>query len=283
MSAFDADAQLRRGFGKDIDYEMLSVMPWTRLETVAEKFRDGRVFLAGDAIHCFSPTGGFGGNTGIADAVDLAWKLAAVLEGWGGPGLLASYEAERRPVALRNTSEAARNFVRLTSAGRNPALLDDTEEGRRQRAAVGELVRSETQLEWESLGIQLGYRYNGSPIVVPDGTPDPPDDSRDYVPTGRPGSRAPHAWLADGRSTLDLFGNGFALLRFDPSTDATRLLGAAETLGVPLTLSDIDDRAIGDLYAAKLAIVRPDGHVAWRGADAPDDPDAILRRIAGGE
>jgi 2-polyprenyl-6-methoxyphenol hydroxylase-like FAD-dependent oxidoreductase len=282
IAAFDAPAQLRRGFGIDIDYEILSVMPWTRLETVAERFGDGRVFMAGDAIHCFSPTGGFGGNTGIADAVDLSWKLAAKLAGWGGPGLLESYELERRPIAFRNTSEAARNFRRLTSAGCNPNLLDNSEAGRRRRAEVGERVRAETQLEWESLGIQMGYRYNGSAIVVPDGTPEPPDDSRDYVPSARPGSRAPHAWMADGRSTLDLFGDGFALLRFDPAASVEPLARAAAARSVPLTVTDIAGPGVRALYAAKLAIVRPDGHVAWR-ADVVSaaESEKIIRTISG--
>jgi len=199
MNAFDVHAALARGFGAEWDVEILSVMPWTRLQMVATSFRKSRVFLAGDAVHCFSPTGGFGGNTGISDGFNLSWKLAAVLDGWGGEQLLASYEAERRPIAFRNTGEAAVNFRRVMSAGKNPELLDDTPDGARQRAGVGEALRAETQAEWEVLGAQLGYRYEASPIDIADGTPPGPDDMQNYLPSGRPGHRAPHAWLADGR------------------------------------------------------------------------------------
>jgi 2-polyprenyl-6-methoxyphenol hydroxylase-like FAD-dependent oxidoreductase len=281
MDAFDAGAALVRGFGAEWDVEILSVMGWTRLQMVAASFRKGRVFLAGDAVHCFSPTGGFGGNTGISDGFNLAWKLAAVLDGWGGEQLLESYQAERRPIAFRNTGEAAVNFRRMMSAGKNPELLDDTPVGARQRAQAGEALRAETQAEWEVLGAQLGYRYEASIIDIADGTPSGPDDMQTYVPSARPGHRAPHAWLADGRSTLDLFGDGFALLRFDTGLDVTALLAAAAARAVPLTLFDIDDADIGALYEAKAAIVRPDGHVAWRGDEVPDNAGVLIARISG--
>jgi 2-polyprenyl-6-methoxyphenol hydroxylase-like FAD-dependent oxidoreductase len=281
MDAFDANATLARGFGAEWDVEILSVMPWTRLQMVANSFRGGRVFLAGDAVHCFSPTGGFGGNTGISDGFNLAWKLAAVLDGWGGEALLDSYEAERRPIAFRNTGEAAVNFRRMMSAGKNPQLLDDTAVGARQRSQTGEALRAETQAEWEVLGVQLGYRYEASPIDVADGTPSGPDDMQTYVPSARPGHRAPHAWLIDGRSTLDLFGDGFALLRFDAGLDVTALQNAATARRVPLTVFDIDDAEIGGLYEARAAIVRPDGHVAWRGDALPSDADMLIATISG--
>jgi 2-polyprenyl-6-methoxyphenol hydroxylase-like FAD-dependent oxidoreductase len=281
MAAFDAKAVLARGFGAELDVEILSVMPWTRLQMVAKSFRRDRVLLAGDAVHCFSPTGGFGGNTGISDGFNLSWKLAAVLDGWGGPRLLDSYEQERRPIAFRNTVEAAVNFRRMMSAGKNPDLLDDTGEGRRQRAEAGEALRAETQSEWEVLGVQLGYRYEASPIDIADGTPPGPDDMRDYVPSARPGHRAPHAWLADGRSTLDLFGDGFALLRFDSGLSAASLQRAANRQSVPLARFDIDDAEIGALYGARAVLVRPDGHVAWRGDRVPSDAEALIATISG--
>lgn len=281
MEAFDPVAALARAFGAEWDVEILSIMPWTRLQMVATRFREGRVFLAGDAVHCFSPTGGFGGNTGISDGFNLAWKLAAKLDGWGGPDLLKSYEQERRPIAFRNTREAAVNFRRMMSAGENSALLDDTDEGQRQRDEAGEALRAETQSEWEVLGVQLGYRYEASPIDVADGTPDGPDDAQNYVPSARPGHRAPHAWLADGRSTLDLFGDGFTLLRFDSGLDVDGLLAAAKSRSVPMVLVDIDDAAVGALYEATAAIVRPDGHVAWRGDVLPDGADGLIATISG--
>ncbi|NQV56072.1 MAG: FAD-dependent monooxygenase [Rhodospirillales bacterium] len=282
MDEFDADAALARGFGTDdLDYEILSVMPWTRLQMVAKSYRRNRVFLAGDAVHCFSPTGGFGGNTGVSDAFNLSWKLAAVLEGWGGPKLLDSYEHERRPIAFRNTGEAAKNFRRQMSAGENPNLLDDTDEGRRQRAEVGELVRSETQNEWETLGVQLGYRYEASPIDIADGTEATPDEFRTYLPSARPGSRAPHAWLAEGHSTLDEFGDGFTLLRFDQSHSIDGLQSAAKDNNVPLKCVDVKDEKIGALYEARFAIIRPDGHVTWRGDALPDDCENLIGKISG--
>ncbi len=282
MEAFDPDRALRIGFGADdIDYEIISTMAWTRLQLVADSFGRDRVWLAGDSAHCFSPTGGFGGNTGVGDAVNLAWKLAATIEGWGGAGLVASYEAERRPVAFRNTGEAAKNFQRLVSAGDNPDLLDDTPEGQVTRDRVGEAVRGETQKEWEVLGMQLGYRYEASPIIVEDGTEPTPDDSQVYVPTARPGHRAPHFWLSDGQSSLDLFGDGFALFRFDADSDAGPIMAAAEAAGAPLTLTDINDPDARELYQYSLAIVRPDGHVAWRGDAAPEDCAELFAVICG--
>lgn len=278
---FDADAALRQALGTELDYEILSVGGWTRLEMVADHFQQGRVFLAGDAIHCFSPTGGFGANTGIGDSVDLGWKIAAVLAGWGGPRLLETYELERRPIALRNTAEAARNFSRFTSAGKNLELLDDSPEGRRQRDAVGELVRSQTQKEWETLGIQLGYRYIDSSLCIPDGTPAPPDDSKIYVPSARPGSRAPHAWLDRDHSILDHFGDGFVLLKFDRQVNTEPLLTAARAIGIPVKIVEIDNARVADLYQRRLALVRPDGHVAWRGDAWPDKKPSQLGKIAG--
>ena len=281
LASFDADAALRRAFGTDLDYELLSVGAWTRLEMVADHFQRGRVLMAGDAVHCFSPTGGFGANTGVGDSVDLGWKLAAVLSGWGGAQLLDSYESERRPIALRNTAEAARNFSRFTSAGDNPNLLENTVEGQQQREAVGELVRSQTQKEWETLGVQLGYRYEDSPLCLPDGTPPPPDDSQIYVPSARPGSRAPHVWLDGDRSILDHFGDGFVLLSFDFTIDTGSVSAAARTNMIPFSVVEIADPEAASLYQRKLVLVRPDGHVAWRGDDVPTEPAPVLRRVTG--
>ena len=185
---------IRRAVGRDFDYELLSVMPWRRRELVAETFRSGpggSVFLAGDAAHAMSPTGGFGMNTGVGDAVDLAWKLDAALAGWAGPGLLASYTAERRPVAERNVREASGNLGRMLSPGPQPGLLDPGPEGAALRARVGRDLATAMLREWRTLGIHLGYFYEGSPICVADGTPPPSLDPAVYEPTARPGSRAP--------------------------------------------------------------------------------------------
>ena len=131
-------------------------------------------------------------------------------------------------------------------------------------------------------GATLGYRYEGSPIVVPDGTPEPPDDSMVYIPTARPGHRAPHAWLADGRSCLDLFDRGFTLLRLGVRpVESDALENAARSQGVPLAVHDVNGKAVIDLYQSRLVLVRPDGHVAWRGDAAPADAGVVLDRVRG--
>jgi hypothetical protein len=257
------------------------VTPWRRTQLVADAYADGRVFLCGDALHTMSPTGGFGVNTGIGDAVDLGWKLDAVLSGWGGVDLLASYEQERRPVGVRNAQAATANFKGWLASTDRARLLEDTAEGERVRAAVGRELLEATHAEWESLGVILGYRYEDSAICLPDGTPPTPDDLSTYLPTARPGSRAPHAWLRDGRSTLDLFGRGFTLLHGDNSRDETApLLKAAAAAGVTLTAQEIPADVL-ELYQARFTLVRPDGHVAWRSSSVPDDAEALVDLVRG--
>jgi hypothetical protein len=237
--------------------------------------------MAGDAVHMLSPTGAFGMNTGIQDAVDLSWKLAAVLQGWGGPHLLASYDAERRPIGHRNVREAAANFRRMTSPRPGPLILDQTSEGDTFRQRLGAEFTEIMRHEWFTLGVHLGYRYADSPICWPDGPP-PPDEPNRYVPSTCPGCRAPHVWLGSNRSTLDLFGRAFALLGFGAdATDIETLMAAARTRGVPLTFTAIDHAEAAALYERKLVLVRPDGHVAWRGDRAPEAALAVIDRIRG--
>jgi 2-polyprenyl-6-methoxyphenol hydroxylase-like FAD-dependent oxidoreductase len=275
-------AAIRRAVGVDFDYEVLSVVPWVRRELVATRYRQGRGFILGDAAHVMSPTGGFGMNTGVGDAVDLSWKLAAVFDGWGGPGLLDSFEAERRPVGVRNVAEASQNLRRMLSVGRNPALLDDGIEGARTRERVGRTFSALMRHEWLTLGMHLGYVYEDSPICEPDGTRAPTDDPMVYVPTSRPGSRAPHSWLADGSSTLDLFGPSFGLLGLGTDAgDAATLLDAAEQRMVPMRFIPLDEPEVLALYERKLVVVRPDGHVAWRGDRVPAAPLSLIDRIRG--
>ena len=275
-------AAIRRAVGCDFNFEILSVLPWVRRELVAERYGNGRGFIAGDAAHVMSPTGGFGMNTGIGDAVDLSWKLAAVLEGWGGEVLLASYSTERQPVAARNVAEASGNLRRMLSVGAHPDLLDATPAGAATRAEVGREFSETMRREWFTLGIHLGYRYDGSPICWPDGTPPPADEAKNYVPTARPGHRAPHAWLGDGRSTLDLFGRGFALLGFGAQpAEANPLLAAARQRKVPVGFHAIADPEIAALYERKFVLVRPDGHVAWRADAMPADALAVIDVVRG--
>ena len=213
--SIDRAALLQRAVGHPIDVEWQGLSIWARRSVVAERYSQGRVFLAGDAVHQLSPTGALGMNTGIGDAVDLGWKLAATLSGWGGLGLLASYDAERRPIGFRNVSMAAEFYLAHGEfADGIAAIEDDTEAGRQLRQRLGESLTRDVGRMFRTAGLQLGYRYESSPICIEDGTPPPPDDPETFIPSARPGSRAPHAPLADGRSTLDLFGRNFVLLRF---------------------------------------------------------------------
>jgi 2-polyprenyl-6-methoxyphenol hydroxylase-like FAD-dependent oxidoreductase len=272
---------IRRAVGADFPFEILSVAHWTRRELVAERYSRGRVFIAGDAAHVMSPTGGFGMNTGIGDAVDLAWKLEALLTGWGGEALAESFTLERRPVAERNVRESSANLARMLSPGLNPALCDDTTEGEATRKRVGAEFAAAMRHEWYTLGIHLGYRYDGSPIVWDDDAEAPLLEVARYTPTTVPGARAPHVWLSDERSTLDLFGRGFVLVRSTPDVDTSALEDAAAECGVPLRVETIGEPAVRDTYERDLVLVRPDGHVAWRGDEVPADPQAVLDRIRG--
>lgn len=280
LSHEEIAAAIRRAVGRDFDFEILSVMHWKRRELVAERFGTRRAFLAGDAAHVMSPTGGFGMNTGIADAVDLSWKLDAMLAGWGGDALAASYTVERRPIAERNVREASGNLARMLSPGANPALCDDTEEGARVRERVGREFSAAMRREWFTLGIHLGYRYDDSPICWPDGTPAPPMEVTSYEQTSRPGARAPHVRLRDGRSTLDLFGRGFTLLAFGGAETAPLERAAAER-GVSLQVVALDEPEVRAVYERMLVLVRPDGMTAWRGDAPPNDPGAVLDCVRG--
>ncbi len=282
--AIDAAAEVRRAAGRDFDFEILSAEQWVRRRMVADHYGRGRVLLAGDAVHVMPPNGGLGMNTGIGDAVDLGWKLAAVHQGWGGARLLDSYEVERRPVGIRQCDEAMRNFERYGSRRPVPGVLDETPAGEQVRAELRKRLSSGNRMAWDNpLHTHLGYRYDDSPICIPDGPPPPePEDARDYRPSSHPGGRAPHAWLADGRSTLDLFGRGFTLLRLGrDAPDAAPLASAAARPGLPLDVVALDEPTIAALYQRKLVLVRPDGHVAWRGDALPRNASELIDRVRG--
>jgi hypothetical protein len=254
---------------------------WTAGQAlVADSFGSGRVFLCGDAAHLFTPTGGFGMNTGIDDAANLAWKLAAAAQGWGGPELLASYEAERRPIAIRNTGAAHRLARNVGDVPMSPDLEEDSEAGAAARAEAGAFLAGFGE-EFASLGIQLGARYDGSPLVVPDGTEPPPDDPAVYVPASCPGGRAPHVRLADGTSLFDRLDAGFTLLCLAGTGNAARDLEAeARDRGVPFSLVEVGDAVARELYPRDYTLIRPDRHVAWRGDSLPG-PSGLLDRVTG--
>lgn len=287
LSSFDATVWVRRALGgskgPEIDFEVLSVTPWRRSEMLADNYVKARVLLVGDSAHTMSPTGGMGMNTGIQEVLDLGWKLQGVLQGWGGPALLRSYEIERRPIAQRNTSFSTQNFQAWQDTPDPRAVCDETPEGERTRLALGKRLRDSTRVEWESMGLQIGHRYDESPICISDGTAPVPDDFRIYVPNARPGARAPHVWLKDGRSILDLFGKSFVLLSFTEDNEAQveAMRSASAAKHIPFEVVTLDDEPeAARIYAAKLVLVRPDGHVAWR-SDGLDDAHHILDVIRG--
>jgi 2-polyprenyl-6-methoxyphenol hydroxylase-like FAD-dependent oxidoreductase len=288
---FNADRYMRRLIGRnDVLYEILSVMDWERRERVAQHYRDRRVFICGDAAHQNSPTGGLGLHTGLADAVDLGWKLIATLQGWGGNALLDSYEAERKPIALLNVQACTDEFVLLADLPGGPEIAEDSPAGAALRRRWAEAYRASSGANGPTFteNLRLGYYYEGSPICVPDGTPPIPYETAAFVPSARPGTRAPHAWIMEERlgakrSTLDLFGNNrFVLLRLGPEApEAGRVADAAATRGLPLAILDLSDPKLLELYQRPLVLVRPDGHVAWRADAVAHDMLGLIDRVRG--
>ncbi|WP_433831163.1 FAD-dependent monooxygenase [Actinoplanes sp. CA-015351] len=271
--AADPVGELRARLGADLRLNVLDVAYWQGRLGVAEAYRHGRVFLAGDAAHQFFPTGGHGANTGLADAADLGWKLAARLAGWGGEQLLDSYHAERRPVALFNREmcfnllEVWRRFPVLAGLGAGDEQL------------AGFLAEDAYQIE--NVGIHCGYRYQGSPVVRHEDGAAPPWQWRRIVPTTWPGGRAPSLRLPDGTGVYDLLGPGYTLVDLSGAKTGAALAERATRRGIPLTYLIIDDDNVRRAWERDLVLIRPDQHVAWRDDRAPDDWDTILDTVCG--
>jgi 2-polyprenyl-6-methoxyphenol hydroxylase-like FAD-dependent oxidoreductase len=285
IDALNAPEKLRDALGENIPFELLDVRPWTGHCVVAEKYQDGRVFVAGDAAHLNWPTGGFGMNTGVGDAVDIGWKLAAVLQGWGGARLLDSYTAERKPIAMINVNEAAEMRASYdTQTPFSPRIGEASDEGKqlREKARAAIMRTRAKEFQHDSAGIELGYRYENSPICVADGTPAPELDHGLYVPSTWPGVRAPHVRLEDGRSTLDLFGKSFTLLNLsNTSKIANTLADAAKKVGLPLEVVELNETKVRETYERDFVLVRPDGHVAWRGDALPLTGFEFIDKVRG--
>ena len=261
-------AIFRAALGMDVAFETLSVNQWTQHLLCADRYRDGRAFIAGDAAHLVIPTGGLGMNTGVGDATDLAWKLAAILAGYGGPGLLDSYEIERRQIGLRNMRASG-----AAMSGRNTwraaSTLDD----------MARRFDAEQRKVTEILGIEAGYRYVGSPIVCDEPGQGPALDNNSYVPTTWPGFRLPHVWLADGSALHDQLGSGYTLLDVGASAhDPAPFVDAFAASGAPLEVKRFADAAAREIYGVDVVLVRPDLHVVWRGNAT--DRDAAVRVAA---
>ena len=279
----DMAAMFEKTVAMPVKYEMLYVGEWRQNLLLADRYADGRVLLAGDAVHLVIPTGGLGMNTGVGDAIDLGWKLAGTLQGWGGPGLLASYEAERRSVGERNVGAS-----RYASLGRRKwrgqwksNIRDNTPAGALTRANLVAVADVEQRKTNEMIGAELGYHYAGSPLVVTEPN-DPPYDYVEYRPSTYPGVRLPHVWLDDGRAVQDCIGDGYTLLRLGGSTaDCSGLADGFRRIGAAFTALDLAGQAARDVYGHDLILVRPDLHVVWRGNRPPDEP-AKLAALATG-
>lgn len=284
----DSDDDMKTMFEQTVampvKYEMLSCAPWRQNLLLADRYGEGRVFLAGDAVHLVIPTGGLGMNSGVGDAIDLSWKLAATLKGWGGPGLLASYEIERRQIGACNV-EASRHASRGRRAWRSaykPNIRDKTPEGAETRANLTRIADVEQRKSNEMIGAELGYRYAGSPIIFPEAGEAPETDFMKYVPTSWPGARLPHVWLANGSALHDRIGDGYTLLRLaGAQADGAALARGFASYAAPFAVLDIGEERPRDIYGYDLLLVRPDLHVVWRGNRLPGDP-ARLAALATG-
>lgn len=285
LDTFDAAGWVVRAFGGTAPpFEVVSALPWRRSAMVADTYRAGNAFLVGDSAHTMSNTGGFGMNTGLSDAVNLGWKVAATLRGWGGPALLDSYDAERRPVALRNIRFSNEILDGWMVDATFPGITGHGAEADRLRARIGATFVERTHDEWATLGASLGYRYHPSPVCVTDGEPPPPDTVDTYEPSTVAGCRAPHAWLPDGTSTIDHFVDAFTVVASASATttaDPAGLAHATRRAGTPVRELRLEGDAAGR-YAAPLVLVRPDGHVAWRGDEPGADAAARIVRTATG-
>ena len=268
-------------FGRKIDLEIISRTSWTAgFALVAEHLSRGRIFLAGDAAHLFTPAGGLGYNTGIEDVVNLGWKLAGAVNGWGGNNLLKSYHVERHQNSIRNTEFAKRFADSIGSYKAVPELEDDTVKGRKAREEAGIYLEAHARAEFNIPGITFGYRYDGSPIIIKDDAILPPDVANAYTPTASPGGRAPHAWLSDGSSLYDKFGFEFTLMCFCPDIDISNIKRLVSYKSLPLTFVEVFDENVRNLYEADLVLIRPDQVVAWRGSN-DEGFETILVQITG--
>jgi len=284
LTETDARRLFAQAYGQDIQIEILSMATWLAGHAlVAQSYGRGRVFLGGDAVHLFTPTGGLGYNTAVEDAVNLGWKLAAVLKGQAPAALLDSYELERKPLAVRNTTYARQLADSIGLFDAAPELEDDTPAGALARVSASEYLNGHVRREFNIPGITFGGRYDGSPLIVPDGSTPPPDQPNNYVPSACPGGRPPHAWLEDGPSLYDSFNFEWTLLVMGPDApDVSGFERASQQLGLDLKVVRHASQQLRDLYEAPLVLIRPDQIVAWRGRDGNRAAEALARVSANG-
>lgn len=285
FASVDRDACLRAllGVGDDFRYEVIREEDWTGRRLVADRFRDRRVFICGDAAHLWVPYAGYGMNAGIADAMNLSWLLAANLNGWAGEAILDAYEKERQPITDQVSRFAMRHAQQAISERLNIPLSidDDGPEADALRAEIGaEAYRLHVQ-QFACAGLNFGYFYPASPIIAYDEEPAPAYTMYDYTPSTVPGCRTPHFFLADGLSLYDALGPEYSLIRFDPDVPVAPLLDEARRRGLPIQLLDVPRSERPDVYRHALLLSRPDRHVAWRGDALPSDIAGLVARISG--
>ncbi len=276
FDAIDADACIRNILGGDIPYDVITRENWIGRRMLADRFRDRRVFICGDAAHLWVPFAGYGMNAGIADATNLAWMLAGVLNNWASPQILDAHEAERWPI-----TEQVSNFAMTTSvalARARAEVPDDIETNAKARTALGQRMLAMHTPQFCCGGLNFGSYYDRSPIISYDGETAPPYTMDQFTPSTVPGCRTPHIWLDDGRSLYDAMGPDYCLLRFDRSTDTSGMTEAAAHRGLPLRVLDVDPV---DAFHQKLVLSRPDQHVAWRGDAVPENPLTLIDKIRG--
>jgi 2-polyprenyl-6-methoxyphenol hydroxylase-like FAD-dependent oxidoreductase len=285
FDAVDRDWAIRQILGVDagLRYEVISKEDWVGRRLVAERFRDRKVFIAGDAAHLWVPYAGYGMNAGIADALNLSWLLGARLQGWGEEAILDAYEAERQPITMQVSNFAMDHAARMIKARRAvPADIEAQDAaGAQAREQVGREAYALNVQQFCCAGLNFGYFYQHSPIIAGDGEAPPPYTMGEFTPSTVPGCRAPHFWLADGRSLYDAFGPGYTLLRFDRTAEVQPLLAAARDRGVPLALVDVAGAQPPAAYRHALVVCREDQHVAWRGDAVPGDAGALVDLLRG--
>jgi 2-polyprenyl-6-methoxyphenol hydroxylase-like FAD-dependent oxidoreductase len=286
-SVLDNDEAMRTAFertvGIPLKYEMLSCAPWRQNLLLADRYGHDRVFIAGDAAHLVIPTGGLGMNSGVGDAIDLSWKLAATLAGWGGPNLLKSYEIERRQIGERNVGASRYATIgrRKWRAMWRPNIREDSPAGAETRKKLSAVANIEQRKSNEMIGAELGYRYVDSPIIsnIPGG---PEHLFREYQPTAWPGARLPHVWLDDGTPIQDRIPDAYTILKLGSTkADARGVEAAIRGHGAPVRVLDIPERIAREIYGHDLILVRPDLHVVWRANAAPDEPAQIAALATG--
>ncbi|WP_321853284.1 MULTISPECIES: FAD-dependent monooxygenase [Burkholderia] len=281
------EAIVTSALGVTLPFEIVQSGPWRPQFLVAQRFGDDRVWMAGDATHQYMPTGGLGMNTGVTEAHNLAWKLAAMLKGWGGDRLLPSYETERIAIARRNRDHVMKCAAACFEAQfpDKDAVFDASSKGDGQRRELGRMLETRISRMYEALGIEIGYRYAGSPAICSDGSPAPAYPEIEYLPTTWPGARLPSGFLSNGAALFDhLDPTGFTLLAADNADcDASPMKTAAEAAGLPLTVVHIEEPHLIRMLERKWVLVRPDQHVCWRGDALPTDCRSIIETVRGAQ